>query len=292
MLLLCPITTAIDQTPANRNPVAGTNVVTSVFLIHLASETPDAPSPRTSCWIALIPDGLTDELWLHDVVPALDISVLEGTMTVSVTPAYDCYNLSGAHVRNSSDSIGLPDLYTIFSDTQNLYTAIGCDTTAFLSNLIWANRYGATCITLCNGTVLSLAADNSTCTGAGGCWTKVRPWLKSLFVLSLSINNNTNVSAFNPCGYAFLADKRSFKASDWQLSDLPGGKASNVAIEWVVETKTCEEAQDNTGSYACGNYTDWIYSNNSQAYGCLCKDGFTGILIFHLDDEVIKYHMH
>ncbi|KAF9684620.1 hypothetical protein SADUNF_Sadunf04G0137400 [Salix dunnii] len=160
----------------------------------------------------------------------------------------------------------------MLSDTQNMFTAIGCDTMGLVLNS--KTTYGAACISLCNE--MASLADNSSCSGSGCCQTSIPQGLKSLYITSLSLFNHSSVSDFNPCGYAFLADKRAFKASDWKLSGLPDGNASDVVIEWVVETKTCEQVQANTSSYACRNNTNCNYSENGQGYRCLCKDGFTG----------------
>ncbi|KAI9396829.1 hypothetical protein POPTR_004G191400v4 [Populus trichocarpa] len=212
-----------------------------------------------------------EKLWFANI-PVLSISVLEGLMVVSIFTAYDCYNQSGAKMKETNLSIHLGQGPYMFSDTRNMFTAIGCDTMGFFSNA--DVTYAAACISSCDEMV-SLA-HNSSCSGSGCCQTSIPQGLKSLSILSSSIYNHINVSDFNPCGYAFLADKRTFKASDWQLSGLPDGNASDAVIEWVVETKSCEQAGMNTSSYACRNNTNCNYSKNGQGYRCSCKDGFTG----------------
>ncbi|KAJ6765736.1 WALL-ASSOCIATED RECEPTOR KINASE 2-LIKE [Salix purpurea] len=212
-----------------------------------------------------------EKLWFHDL-PVLNISVLEGSMVVSIFTAHDCYNQSGEQVSNHSVSIDLSQGPYMFSDTQNMFTAIGCDTMGLVSNE--KATYGAACISLCDE--MASLADKSSCSGSGCCQTSIPQGLNSLYISSLSLFNHKNVSDFNPCGYAFLADRRTFKASDWKISGLPDGNASDAVIEWVVETKTCEQVEANTSSYACRNNTNCSYSENGQGYRCLCKDGFTG----------------
>ncbi|KAJ7001704.1 hypothetical protein NC653_011955 [Populus alba x Populus x berolinensis] len=213
LFLLCSVATSMDQSAADSKPGCRDNQS-------------DGHGP--------------EKLWFYNI-PVLNISVLEGLMVVSIITAYDCYNQSGAYVKETNLSINLGQGPYTFSDTQNMFTAIGCDTLGFVGET--QGTYGAACISSCD---------------------------------EMLHEQHTNVSYFNPCGYAFLADKRTFKASDWQLSGLPDGNASDAVIEWVVETKSCEKAGMNTSSYACRNNTNCNYSENGQGYRCSCKDGFTG----------------
>lgn len=72
-----------------------------------------------------------------------------------------------------------------------------------------------------------------------------------------SISNHVDVSEFNPCGFAFVEDIDSLDLSDWPLSRTPTDlETSNVVIEWVAQTETCENAQGNKSSYACGINTN------------------------------------
>jgi len=272
LFLLCSVATAMDQSAADSKPgcrdKCGNVSVPYPFGI-------DESSCAENQYLFLNcsqSDGHGPEkLWFANI-PVLSISVLEGLMVVSIFTAYDCYNQSGAKMKETNLSIHLGQGPYMFSDTRNMFTAIGCDTMGFFSNA--DVTYAAACISSCDEMV-SLA-HNSSCSGSGCCQTSIPQGLKSLSILSSSIYNHINVSDFNPCGYAFLADKRTFKASDWQLSGLPDGNASDAVIEWVVETKSCEQAGMNTSSYACRNNTNCNYSKNGQGYRCSCKDGFTG----------------
>ncbi|KAJ7001705.1 hypothetical protein NC653_011955 [Populus alba x Populus x berolinensis] len=106
-------------------------------------------------------------------------------MVVSIITAYDCYNQSGAYVKETNLSINLGQGPYTFSDTQNMFTAIGCDTLGFVGET--QGTYGAACISSCDEMV-SLA-DNSSCSGSGCCQTSIPQGLKSLYILSSSMNN-------------------------------------------------------------------------------------------------------
>uniref|UniRef100_A0A6N2LN57 Protein kinase domain-containing protein n=1 Tax=Salix viminalis TaxID=40686 RepID=A0A6N2LN57_SALVM len=205
-----------------------------------------------------------------------DISELEGTVTVRIHAAFNCYNKTGIETDYFSQSVSLGSGPFMFSNTRNIFTAIGCDTYGEVIN--YEFTYGATCLSICTDYVEM--SDENPCSGSGCCQTSIPKGLKSLDY-SLSTNYNyKNVSDFNLCGFAFLAEKKSLNISDWQLSRTPKyGKdgyatdATDVVIEWVVENKTCEQAKANTSAYACVRNADCTYLTSGQGYRCSCNEG-------------------
>jgi hypothetical protein len=154
-----------------------------------------------------------------------------------------------------------------------MFTAVGCDTIAMVTNM--DATFGAACLSLCTRNVTM--SKNNSCSGSGCCQTSIPKGLKSLDITIQSFNNHTDVFEFNPCGFAFLEDKDSLDLSDWPLSRTPKpNDTSNVVIEWVAQTETCEKAQANKSSYACGINTNCNYSDNGQGYRCACNEGFEG----------------
>ncbi|KAJ6673099.1 hypothetical protein OIU85_012132 [Salix viminalis] len=200
---------------------------------------------------------------------------LEGTVTVRIYPAFTCSNESGIENYTFSQSISLGSGPFMLSDTRNIFTATGCDTSAQVSS--FESAYGAAC--LCSCTKYVEMTDENPCAGSGCCQTSIPKGLKSI-MYSVSSVNYYNVSDVNLCGFGFLADKRSLKISDWPLSRTAiYGKdayATDVVIEWVVENKTCEQAKANTSAYACGANADCTYPESGQGYLCSCNKGFEG----------------
>ncbi|KAJ6693053.1 hypothetical protein OIU79_014734 [Salix purpurea] len=213
------------------------------------------------------------ELWFGKNMPARNISLQNGTVTVEIDTSVDCYDQSGKQslLFNQSITLGLGPF--TFSDSRNIFTAVGCDTVASVANM--DTTFGAACYTLC--TVNVTMSKNNSCSGSGCCQTSIPKGLKSLDITIGSLDNHTHVFQFNPCGFAFFADKDSLDLSDWPLSRTPKSyDPSNVVIEWVAETETCEKARANASSYACGMNTNCSYSDNGQGYRCSCKEGFVG----------------
>ncbi|KAF9684638.1 hypothetical protein SADUNF_Sadunf04G0139400 [Salix dunnii] len=209
-------------------------------------------------------------------MPISNISEPEGTVTLGIYAAFSCYNKTGIQTASFSQYMILRSGPFMFSNTRNIFTATGCDTFAAVTNS--ESNYGAACISLC--TEYAEMSDGNPCSGSGCCQTSIPKGLKSLYYSLSAFYNYTNVSDFNPCGFAFLADNRSLKISDWPLYRTPKyGKdayATDVVIEWVVRNETCEQAKANTSAYACGANADCTYHESGQGYRCSCNEGFEG----------------
>ncbi|KAF4385975.1 hypothetical protein G4B88_031110 [Cannabis sativa] len=204
----------------------------------------------------------------------LKINVENATMKVVKSYSYDCYDKNGTLTRRSRRGLTLSKSFTL-SDSENKLFAFGCDTQAFM--YASKNNFGSGCISICYENV-KMSAQTS-CSGFGCCQTSVPKHIKYLSVTTSSFNNHTNVSSFNPCGYAFLADQNSFDISKMRLDSKPEQiKNTSVVVDWVVGNQTCEEAQSNSSSssYVCGENSDCYYSENGGGYQCRCKQGYEG----------------
>ncbi|KAJ6937356.1 wall-associated receptor kinase 2-like [Populus alba x Populus x berolinensis] len=216
------------------------------------------------------------ELFFGTNMPARNISVLEGTISASLYTAFACYDKTGSRTANYSQSFNLGSGPFTLSDTRNVFTVIGCDTYAWMTN--YEVTYGAACLSLCTENVNM--SDGNPCSGSGCCQTSIPKGLKSLKYSLSTLNEYTDVSDFNLCGFAFLVDKNSFQISDWPLSRKPkydnDAYTADVVIEWVVENKTCEQAKANQTAYACGANANCTYPEIGQGYRCSCNEGFEG----------------
>ncbi|KAK9096309.1 hypothetical protein Sjap_021806 [Stephania japonica] len=166
------------------------------------------------------------------------------------------------------------------SYTRNKFTAIGCDTSAFMSDSSGLS-FESGCYSSCNSPDNVL---NGSCSGIGCCQTAIP---KDVQFLNLSItnrNHHNTIKNFNRCSYSFLADNDwfTFYVSDlWNFSNRveynhENGVAPPVVIDWAIRNLTCKEAQRNQSSYACRQNASCIDSSNGPGYLCRCNEGYEG----------------
>ncbi|OMO60627.1 hypothetical protein COLO4_33789 [Corchorus olitorius] len=195
---------------------------------------------------------------------------MEGQLQILATISRDCYNASGSRLWISS-WFSLP-IFNI-SNTRNKFTAIGCDTYAYLDGFVDNKRYSAGCMSLCDRIEDVV---NGSCSGFGCCQIQIPGGLKDIYVGAFSFKNHTNVSDFNLCSYAFLVEEDQFVFSSDYVRSIPADYMFPMSLDWVVGNETCEEAKKNTLNYSCHNRSECYEPGTSLGYLCKCLDGYEG----------------
>ncbi|XP_048503184.2 wall-associated receptor kinase 2-like [Beta vulgaris subsp. vulgaris] len=214
----------------------------------------------------------------------MDISD-SGEMRIVNFMATRCYQ--GGQVVESSQStiaahISVNTLPLVFSDTANKFTVIGCDDLALVGD---TDGHTSGCIATCTS-LEDVIKYNGSCSGIGCCQTAIPKGVK-LFLTSLeSLHNHTNVSDFNTCGAAFLAEENKFT---FNVADLSNHSAFidrtiasvPVVLDWFVGVnQTCHQAQQtqSTSGYACQENTNCtnIDAGSESGYRCSCLPGYQG----------------
>ncbi|RZC56975.1 hypothetical protein C5167_015828 [Papaver somniferum] len=207
-----------------------------------------------------------------------NISIPDGEMTALLRIARDCSDKSkqlADNFKKNKDTSAHLGRFT-FSNTKNKFIAIGCDTLAYLGTAGSNAPVGTGCLTYCNDVG---DTTNGTCNGIGCCEASIPAGLKTYAVEIKSISTSRRNLDFNPCSYAFLTEKNSFNFSSSYLENFRNHGRMRVpaVIDWIISTKTCEEAQRNPARYACGPNTDCVKGNNeAKGYRCSCKTGYEG----------------
>ncbi|RZC67441.1 hypothetical protein C5167_011124 [Papaver somniferum] len=185
------------------------------------------------------------------------------------------YNMSGDLVLDNQivTSTLKPTPFT-FSNTKNRLFTIGCNSGGALLGLDELGKnYSSQCVSVCNSRE---DMREGTCNGNGCCQNTIPKGINTLSTGLIWIPNNITFLAFNPCSYAFLADREQYTFSASDL--LPESKVKDipVVLDWAIGTKTCEEAKKDSATYACQENTYCKNSDNNPGYRCTCLDGYTG----------------
>ncbi|OMP06402.1 hypothetical protein CCACVL1_01592 [Corchorus capsularis] len=196
---------------------------------------------------------------------------MDGQLQILATISRDCYNALGSRSEWISSWFSQP-IFNI-SNTRNKFTAIGCDTYAYLDGFVDNKRYSAGCMSLCDRIEDVV---NGSCSGFGCCQIQIPGGLKDIYVGAFSFKNHTNVSDFNLCSYAFLVEEDKFVFSSDYVRSIPEDYMFPMSLDWVVGNETCEEAKKNTLNYSCHNRSECYEPGTSLGYLCKCLDGYEG----------------
>ena len=198
---------------------------------------------------------------------------LSGELRVIVRVAQDCYEKDGVKRVDSEDSWINLSKFPI-SSTRNKFTAIGCDTYAMIKGSAGTAAYTTGCMSLCSKITDVI---EGSCSGIGCCQTAIPKGVMDYSIYVSSYFNHTNVSEFNPCSYAFVAEE-TYNFSSKDLKDFAERhETTQVVLNWAIGNQTCSEAKkDHPQKFACKNNSDCHDSDNGPGYWCNCFKGFEG----------------
>ncbi|XP_035540559.1 wall-associated receptor kinase 2-like [Juglans regia] len=195
---------------------------------------------------------------------------MDGELDILMYIAHQCYE-NGVLGYNNNPWLNYP-AFTV-SNTKNKFFAIGCDTYAYLNAFRNNERFSIGCMSICR----SLQnVENGSCTGIGCCQVEIPKGLKNFTLDARSYRNHTNVSTFNPCGFAFVTRQEEFDfASDYLIS-LREKETYPMVLDWAIGDEKCETAQTKP-DYVCGGNSSCENPPDGVAgYRCRCEEGYDG----------------
>ncbi|KAB2083186.1 hypothetical protein ES319_A05G248500v1 [Gossypium barbadense] len=195
---------------------------------------------------------------------------LDGYLRIQTAAGYDCYNSSG---RSSYQIRGIRLAKFPISHTKNKFTAIGCDTYAYVQGSL-GHTYSTGCLTFCYNTSDGI---NGSCSGIGCCQTVIPKGVRGYSVRLSSSYNHSYVLDFNPCSYGFVVEDGAYNFSVSHLADNSfSNKTFPIILDWTIGNQTCKEAKMHPLNYACKENSACIDAENGPGYLCKCVYGFQG----------------
>ncbi|XAR62875.1 Non-specific serine/threonine protein kinase [Bertholletia excelsa] len=207
--------------------------------------------------------------YIRDGIPVLDIS-LSGHLRISAPLASDCYDSRGNRTSFVQQSLLLSTFPV--SGKLNKFTAIGCDTNAFI---FIGERFMTGCMSLC---VTMDDLINGSCSGIGCCQTAIPKGFRDFSITVGSYFSHRGIWDFSKCSYAFVVEEKSYKFSSLDLDKMQNVKKFPVVLDWAVGNTTCDQAQQNRESYLCKENTVCRDFDGGHALGyqCDCSTGYQG----------------
>ncbi|KAM0830081.1 hypothetical protein ACQ4PT_066451 [Festuca glaucescens] len=188
-------------------------------------------------------------------------------------------------MKDTAISIASPFL---LSPSDNLFTALGCRSTARLKGRS-DNAYLTGCITTCER-ANDTGDDGTPCRGHGCCEASLTPGLREISMSWNKDEQGENPVPDNPCQYAFVAIKGWYSYSKKDLTGnltfanrLGQGSVVPVVLDWAIRDGTCPPAPEGEGkesiSYGvCVSTSSYCVnaSDGATGYFCNCLKGYTG----------------
>ncbi|XVF37025.1 hypothetical protein REPUB_Repub19eG0110000 [Reevesia pubescens] len=201
-------------------------------------------------------------------IDVLHVNILDGQLRILNKVSFDCYNSTGRRWNFTWLRSGL---YNI-SNTKNKFTAIGCDTSAFIQGSIGQN-YATGCLSLCNKITDVI---NGSCSGIGCCQATIPRGVRDYNISLSSYYDHVNVLSFNPCSYAFVVEDGAYNFSISDLNNPDLNRKLPMILDWTIGSQTCSEAKMDPENYACKENTFCQEPGFGNGYLCKCSEGFQG----------------
>uniref|UniRef100_A0A803KWP6 Uncharacterized protein n=1 Tax=Chenopodium quinoa TaxID=63459 RepID=A0A803KWP6_CHEQI len=228
-------------------------------------------------------DGNNTRLEIIDISQA-------GQMRIRNKLSTQCYQ-PGQVVQESvlynQEQVNLTNLPLVVLDDANKFIGIGCTYVALMvaeSTQIQGHVSG--CVATCDTPPETMLKQNDTsCMGNGCCQSVIPNKGLKLVVITGGVQNTTNNNV-SYCTAAFIAEVDKF---NFRVADLFGSNnaafvnrtTDNVpmVLDWYVGVnETCQQAQQNTSSYACKENTNCtgVDGGDESGYRCSCLPGYHG----------------
>lgn len=210
-------------------------------------------------------------------VEVLNISVSRGkTRALNKMSTY-CYDRTTTTMEEDLWRLDFSEWPYRFSNTDNRFMVIGCNTLAYIYNINNRTGYTTACASVCAS---PRALTNGSCLGVGCCQNDIPKGLTRYDVKFYSVYNDSDSWQFNPCSYAALVESESFNFSSEYITTMKFNETYEghqpLVLDWAIGNVTCDVART-IPSYACHDRQSLcVDSVNGPGYLCTCPKGYKG----------------
>ncbi|CAD6340355.1 unnamed protein product [Miscanthus lutarioriparius] len=219
-------------------------------------------------------------------IPVLNISVLNGQFRIMKHVSTIFYHLNSRKVDTDYWGQDLSNTPFTYSWKSNMFTVIGVDTLACMTD----NTYLVGCVPKCSP-YKNLKAQDGMCSGDFYCRVALTADMSDDYVYFNRLRNTTgyytNKSATDKAeyqGYAVIMETAAFGSNTTYLNTtafLHGINESDgrvpAILNWVVGNETCDVARMKNDSYACRSKNSMcVDSGSGSGYLCNCTEGYQG----------------
>ncbi|KAL1193040.1 Wall-associated receptor kinase 2 [Cardamine amara subsp. amara] len=198
-------------------------------------------------------------------IPVINVTH-SGELRILADISYTCYDSQTNSTNWSYNTFGMGNLTL---SVKNMFTAVGCDTYAFLSTY-GVRNYSSGCMSVCG----SAPETNGECSGNGCCQTSVPRGNNYFRVRPYTFTNYSDVQRYNNCSYAFLVENGSFNFDAVEdLKNLRDVTSFPVVLDWSIGKQTCKQVGN---THICRGNSTCFDSIRGTGYNCKCFEGFEG----------------
>ncbi|KAL6597930.1 hypothetical protein ACP70R_046735 [Stipagrostis hirtigluma subsp. patula] len=210
-------------------------------------------------------------------IEVLNISVSHGKTRVLNPISTYCYNPNTRTMNKSLPWLDFSEWPYRFSDVDNKFIVIGCNTLAYIYNKYNRTGYTTACASVCES---PRALTNGSCFGVGCCENALPKGLTRYDVFFYYVYNDSSSLLFNPCSYAALVETETFSFSSEYITTKRFNETYKgrqpLVLDWAIGNVACNVAK-NMPSYACRDRNSLcINSTNGPGYLCNCSKGYEG----------------
>lgn len=222
-------------------------------------------------------------LTLFGEIPVLNISVFHGQFRI-MKHISTMYSLSRRKVNYDYWGQDLSNTPFTYSGKSNMFTVIGINTLAYLTDI----TYAIGCLSKCSP-YNNLMAQDGICSGTGCCRVALTSDMFNDYVYFnphynttryYTDTNTTGKAEYQ--GYAVIMETIAFRFKTTYLNttaflDEHSDHRVPAILNWAVGKETCDVAMKKNDSYACLSANSiCVNSSSGSGYLCNCTEGYQG----------------